>query len=144
MTVRVLGAALAACLLAGCGTDKPRAIPAGGKVMFNKTVPPVGALVVFHPVDPDLELRAGGKPFAKVKDDGTFTLTTYTEDDGAPEGEYVVTVDWRGATKAAKFSFGEGGAGVNRLNPRYGDPKQPVLRATVKKGEPNQFTFDVD
>jgi hypothetical protein len=33
---------------------------------------------------------------------------------------------------------------VSRLNPKYGNPQKPVLKATVKKGEVNQFTFDVD
>jgi hypothetical protein len=112
--------------------------------MFNKTIPPAGALVVFHPVSADREKQVGGKPFAKVKEDGTFTLTTYTEDDGAPEGEYGVTVDWRTQPKEGKFSFGEGGGGASRLTPKYGNPQQPVLRATVKKGDSNRFTFEVD
>jgi len=138
-------AALVASLAAGCGNGKPEAVPAGGKVMFNKTTPAAGALVVFHPADPAFEKRIGGKPFARVKDDGTFALTTFAEGDGAPEGEYGVTVDWRGKAKDAKFSFGEGGAaGVPLLNPKYSNPQQPSLRATVKKGDGNQFTFDVD
>jgi hypothetical protein len=132
--------------LAGCsGGGKPTAVPAGGKVLFNKTTPTVGALVVFHPVDPELAKRAGGNPFAKVRDDGTFVLTTFAEGDGAPEGEYGVTIDWRPAARDQKLSLGDGGAaGPSRLNPKYGNPKQPVLRATVKAGDPNQFVFDVD
>jgi len=138
---------LFALLAAGCGNSKPDAVPAGGKVMFNKTTPAAGALVVFHPTDPAFEKRVGGKPFAKVKSDGTFSLTTYAEDDGAPEGEYGVTVDWRGKSREGKLSLGdgEGGpAGRPLLNPKYGNPQQPALKATVKKGDPNQFTFEVD
>ena len=113
--------------------------------MFQKSVPASGALVVFHPTDPSYEKQIGGKPFAKVKEDGTFALTTFAEGDGAPEGEYGVTIDWRPPAKEAKFSIGDGGAtGPSKLNPKYGNPQQPVLKATVKKGEANQFTFDVD
>jgi hypothetical protein len=112
--------------------------------MFNKTTPAVGALVVFHPVDP-ARAKTGGNPFGKVRDDGTFALTTYAEGDGAPEGEYGVTIDWRPAPRDQKLSLGDGGgAGPSKLNPKYGNPQQPVLRATVKVGEANQFTFDVD
>jgi len=142
---------IVALTLTGCGNTKPEAIPASGKVLFNKTTPPVGALVVFHPVDPDLEKRIGGKPFGKVKDDGTFTLTTYTENDGAPEGEYGVTIDWRVSPRAGKLNLGgedsgedRTGGGISKLKPKYGNPQQPFTRVTVKKGDANQFTFDVD
>lgn len=146
MTTRLAPAAVLVLFAAGCGAgDKPAAVPAGGKVTFNRTAAPVGALVVFHPTDPAAEKRIGGKPFAKVKEDGTFALTTYAEGDGAPEGEYAVTIDWRPPAKDAKFSLGDGGpAGPPKLNPKYGNPQQPVLKATVKKGDANQFTFDVD
>ncbi|MDY3559402.1 hypothetical protein R5W23_000394 [Gemmata sp. JC673] len=146
MTVRIGLFAACALALGGCSGDgKPAATPAGGKVVFNKTTPPVGALVVFHPTDPAFEKRIGGKPFAKVKDDGTFALTTYTEGDGAPDGEYGVTIDWRPPAKETKFSLGDGGAtGPAKLNARYSNPQQPFTKLKVKKGEPNQFTFDVD
>ncbi len=138
-------AALVCLALMGCEPGKPAAVPAGGKVSFKKTTPPVGALVVFHPTDPAVEKRIGGKPFAKVGDDGSFTLTSYAEGDGAPEGEYGVTIDWRTKGKETGFSLGDGGGGgTPRLNPKYSNPQQPFTKVTVKKGEPNQFTFDVD
>ena len=148
MTARACVFAICVCAFVGCGgDDKPGAVPAGGKVVFRKTTPPAGALVVLHPVDPGYEKRIGGKPFAKVKDDGTFALTTYREGDGAPEGEYGVTIDWRPLAKDNKigFALGDGGAsGPAKLNPKYSNPSQPFAKVTVKKGDPNQFTFDVD
>ncbi|QJW96576.1 hypothetical protein [Frigoriglobus tundricola] len=145
-----LVAGFAALALSGCEAGgKPAAVAAGGTVTFNKTTPPVGALVVFHPTDATAEKRIGGKPFGKVKDDGTFVLTTYAEGDGAPPGEYGVTIDWRPSTrgtKDAKFSIGDAGAsaGPSKLNAKYGNPQQPVLKATVTASGPNQFAFDVD
>lgn len=142
---RLLAFVLIGSLLAlGCGNGKPAVVPATGKVIFARSKPAVGALVVFHP-SPEQEKVIGGKPFGKVGPDGTFKLTTYNEDDGAPEGDYGVTVDWRGGA-TSKFSLsGEGGGGSRSLlKPTYGDPRQPTLKATVKKGAPNDFTFDVD
>src|SRR5262245_40432993 len=113
----------AAATTAGCGPGKPPAVPVKGKVTFRKATAPGGALVVFHPKHPAFEKRVGGKPFARVKEDGTFTLTTFQPDDGAPEGEYGVTVDWRGGPKKqGKLSIGlgdGGGEGQPLLDPRY-------------------------
>ncbi len=147
MTTRLFCTGICLLALVGCGGGgKPEALPSGGKVTFNKTTPPVGALVVFHPVDPAFEKRIGGKPFAKVKEDGTFALTTFAEGDGAPEGEYGVTIDWRPPAKENKagFSLTEGSAGPAKLKPKYGNPQQPFIKVTVKKGDTNQFSFDVD
>jgi hypothetical protein len=52
----------------------------------------VGALVVMHCTDPAREQQLGGKPFGKVAENGTVKITTYEEGDGAPEGEYGITV----------------------------------------------------
>ena len=144
--MRIAAGVVLLMLLAGCGGNgKPETVAAGGKVNYRKTTPPVGALVVFHPKDPAFEKRIGGKPFGKGKDDGTFSLTTFAENDGAPEGEYGVTIDWQPKTKEAKFSLGgEGGGGASVLNPKYSTPSQPFKTVTVKKGGDNQFTFDVD
>jgi hypothetical protein len=150
MTVRLpLRAAALVLALAplGCGGDgRPATVAAGGRVTFNKTVAPAGALVVFHPADPAVEKRIGGKPFARVRDDGTFALTTYAEGDGAPPGEYAVTIDWRPPPKDAKFTIGDAGAaaGPSKLNAKYTNPQQPTLTAAVTAGGPNQFVFDVE
>ncbi|WP_020472507.1 hypothetical protein [Zavarzinella formosa] len=141
-------ALLAGITLPGCSDSKrPPTFPVTGKVMYNKTTVPAGAMVYFHPLDPEVEKKNGGKPFGKVKEDGTYLLTMYGPDDGAPEGEYGVTFDWRGKPKdAPKFQLTEEGGPVGKplLNPKYGNPQQPVFKVTVKKGEKNEFNFDVD
>jgi len=131
--------------LAGCGGGKPPTQPVTGKVMFKKKTPAAGALVVFHPTDYAVEKQLGGKPFATVKDDGTFSMTSFEADDGAPEGEYGVTIQWQKKGKDTGFALGDGGgAGRQMLNPKYGNPQQPFQKVTVKKGEKNEFHFDVD
>jgi hypothetical protein len=99
--------------------------------------PAVGATVIFNP-----KTQADEKypifPKGTVKEDGTFQLTTYAEGDGAPEGEYGITVIWQTGK-----SFGGEGGGPDKLGNRYGDNKNPRMTATVKAGgEP--FKFEVE
>src|SRR5438034_10853524 len=62
-----------------------------GKVLYNDQ-PAAGAVVAFHPKDAKNELTAM-RPMGSVQPDGTFSLVT-GKDQGAPAGEYIVTVTW--------------------------------------------------
>lgn len=147
MSNRVLLAGLVC--FAGCGdSSKPATLPATGSVTFKKKAPAAGALIVFHPTDAALEKKIGGKPFATVRDDGTFALTCYREGDGAPEGEYGVTVQWNAKPREGKLALsseGGGAGGPSMINQaKYGNPAQPFQKVTVKKGDANSFEFDVE
>lgn len=91
--VPLCGVGLVAILVTGCSGDDGRVpvYPVKGKVSVKGEVPD-GALIVFYPVKAggDTELR----PSAKVKPDGSFSLTTYDAEDGAPSGDYVATIQW--------------------------------------------------
>mgnify|MGYP002383080171 CR=1 FL=1 len=136
---------VAGILFAGC-SDNSRAptFPVTGKVMYRKTTVPTGAQVVFHPLDPLVEKKIGGKPRGIVKEDGTYTLTMYSPDDGAPEGEYGVTIDWRAKPKEGGMLGDEGRSTKPLLKPKYSTPNKPAFKVTVKKGEKNEHNFDVD
>ncbi|MGL4553907.1 MAG: hypothetical protein ACRC33_22335 [Gemmataceae bacterium] len=125
-------------LNAGCGdrAGKLKTVPVSGK-LFSRGKPAAGALVIFNPPS-QADEKDPIYPKGTVKDDGSFRLTTYAQDDGAPEGEYSVTVLWQG-TRAG----GEGG-GADKLGGRYADPRSPRLKATVRAGklEPEQFNAD--
>ena len=144
----VVAVLAATTVFAGCGdSSKPAVVQVKGKVTYKKTTMAVGALVVFHPVDDALEKRIGGKPFGKVNEDGTFQLTSYNEADGAPEGDYGVTIQWEAKAKEGKISLsGEGApAGRSMINEaKYGNPQRPFTKVSVKKGEVNEFVFDVE
>jgi hypothetical protein len=108
-----------------------------GQVLDAEDKPAAGALVIFHPVkadDQDLN-----KPRGYVDDNGRFSLTTYEKDDGAPEGDYIVTIEWR-ARKTSPFDK-EGG---DQLAGRYSNPKTSTLRATVDKGSTNLKPIKVE
>jgi hypothetical protein len=85
----VAGAALLFGAL-GC-SRADRTYPAEFQVL-SQNKPAAGATVVLHPVgtvDP-----AAPKPTGKVDASGVVRLSTFGENDGAPPGDYVVTVVW--------------------------------------------------
>jgi hypothetical protein len=91
--VLCLALASVAVLLPSCGKSRKVVYPVHGKILDNSDKPAFGATIVFHPVDSnDANVE---KPIGNVGEDGTFSLTTYEKDDGAPEGEYVATIEWR-------------------------------------------------
>jgi hypothetical protein len=126
---------LAGALLfaSGCGDGKQPVYPVEGKVLW-KGKAPTGAQVVFHPagsIDKDA-LRPAGQ----VDQDGKFVLTTFSANDGAPEGEYEVTVQWW-------VSPGPDMPAVNKLPSAYGRPQSSKLRATVTAGSNQIQAFEL-
>jgi hypothetical protein len=90
----VAAAAVAVCLALSFGCSNRKSVyPAHGTVVDAAGNPVAGALVVFHPAggdskDPDL-------PRATTDEDGSYKLTTYANGDGAPAGDYTVTIEVR-------------------------------------------------
>jgi hypothetical protein len=110
----------------GCGGDarKP-AFPVKGQVLVGGK-PAAKAQIIFHPLtDPD---GKAPRPSGQVTADGSFTLNTYTAGDGAPAGEYAVTVTW---PQGQSNIGGDSDAGPDRLGGRYANPKTTPLRAKV-------------
>jgi hypothetical protein len=128
-------AAAVACLglaAVGCGgeaEDGPPVHPVSGTI-FVDGAPAAGAEVVFHPL---ARLPAGTPPpTAVVEADGRFRPSTRTAHDGAPAGDYAVTVVY---PLPAALPDDEGGGGTDRLRGRYGTPGRTPLKAAVKPGD---------
>ena len=113
-------------VLASCSKsdDRKPTFAASGRVLLPDGKPAEHALVVLHPVGDESSLT---KPRGKVGADGTYKLTTYDTDDGAPAGEYRVTVERMLAGKGDEPP-------ANRLNPKYAKPQTSNLTATVGTG----------
>ena len=112
----------------GCGqSDQLPVHPARGQVLLEgKPIP--HAIVVFHPVKaPE---KSQPQPRALVQDDGTFVLETYGTKDGAPEGEYAVTIEWWLSEKRS-----DDAPPSNRLPARYARAETSGLRARIEAGE---------
>ncbi len=123
----ILTLVLLSCGLASCSKSAGRTptFPVSGRVLLPDGKPAEHATVVLHPVG---EIGEGvGKPHGKVGADGVFKLTTYDADDGAPAGEYRVTVELWLAGKGDDPP-------ANRLNVKFSKPETSGLTATVGSG----------
>jgi len=120
-----------ACLsfvLPSCGNGRKKVYPVHGQVFAKNQEPAAGAFVIFHPVNADDS--DPNKPSAYVEDDGSFRLTTYKEGDGAPAGEYVVTIEWKPRIKSA---FDPNRHGKDRLDGRYSNVANSRIRFTIER-----------
>lgn len=109
------------------GDNRVTVYPVEGK-LFVLGRPAGNAHVAFHHADKG---QIGGLcPVGITRPDGTFRLTTHSSDDGAPEGEYVVTVVWPNDTIPVDECADP--ATHDRLNGLYLDPTKSQLRATVR------------
>jgi hypothetical protein len=128
--VRFVLAVMAGLVVSCGGAARKPVYPVHGQVFVGKDQPASGALVVFHHLgDDDLN-----KPRAYVEEDGSFSLTTYAKGDGAPEGEYVVTIEWR---PPSANPFGSKKLEADKLKGRYSDPKKSSLRCRIEKTKEN-------
>ena len=139
MRVRAALVALAlAALCPACAKSGRKPVyPVQGQVLV-KGRPAARAQVTFHPLD-DSGPEAV-RPVGHVDEQGRFRLTTYADGDGAPEGEYRVTVQWFLATRARGSDEYQS---VNYLPARYGRAETSGLRATITRGDNNLPTIDL-
>ena len=125
----------AVLITAGCQKQpsEPRVpvVPVAGTVVFDGQPTP-GALVVFHPVQGTQSQTPPAR--GTVGDDGAFDLTTYEANDGAPPGEYKVTIEWRRLID----DNGDVRTGPNVLPERYSRPQTTDLVVRVAEG-PNRL-----
>jgi hypothetical protein len=70
-------------------------------------------------------------PRATVGPDGRFTLTTYEKQDGAPEGDYVLTIQWYKPVRQGNDVVG----GPNVIPVKYGVAKTSDLSVRIAAGE---------
>jgi hypothetical protein len=129
-----LGALTILSTAAGCGGQTSNRIavhPVEGKVEVSGE-PAAGAFLVFHPTSAQPDLP---RPTAKVERDGSFRLTTFESADGAPAGEYAVTIEWR---KLVKDVGGEVLAGPNVVPTAYARPDRTPWKAEISSG-PNDL-----
>lgn len=125
--------------IVGCGKpsiSRKGVVPVQGTILVDGKAA-AGAVVSFHPLgDPNPNALPS---HACVADDGTYSLTTYVTADGAPEGEYVVTVYWAETSKTPRTEEEEScDLPPDRLKKRFATKEASVLRAKVD-GKPTVF-----
>ena len=124
---------IVALLCVACAKSGRKPVyPVHGQVLDGNGRPATGALLVFHPVDEkDPKVL---RPLARVDERGDFALTTYEKNDGAPEGEYIMSIEWR---QPPANPFAGKKEGNDRLRGRYSDPKTSPLRFKVERQADN-------
>lgn len=124
-------ARLVACLLgalaaAGCGGEDWQAEvhPATGTLTINGE-PAAGALVQLVPTGGAADER-NSRPWGVVQADGTFALSTYDGEPGAPAGDYAATITWPPDPSRPSTA--------DRLKSRYSRVDQAPARFTIRPG----------
>jgi hypothetical protein len=114
-----------------CGPSRKTVYPVKGRVVDYAGKPVVGATVVFHPAQPDPD--DVNIPAAHVDESGAYALTTYVQGDGAPAGEYAVTIILVPPRKNPLDV-----PVPDRLRGRYADPNSSKIHFTVEKRDLNE------
>jgi hypothetical protein len=130
----VVGLAL---IVGGCGEsyDGPAIQPVSGQVLVDGK-PAAKALITFHALSGS---QSQVRPFAETDADGSFRPSTYLTGDGAPVGEYILTIVW----PEIAIDQGEEITGKDRLGGRYGNPQTSNLKVSVKEGENALCPFEL-
>ncbi|RCS46130.1 hypothetical protein DTL42_16745 [Bremerella cremea] len=110
----------------GCGGSGGPTEKVTGKVTFKDGSTVSGGMIVFS------DLVENSSSVGYIKEDGTYTLGTFDEADGAPIGKYKVTI-------VGNSEYGEKSA----IATRFGEQGQTPLKAEVK-AEENTINFEVE
>jgi hypothetical protein len=128
------------CLcLASCSSkygDHPP-YPTSGQILVNGQPVPQGVQVTFFH-EGDWGEKTIPPPTALTDDEGKFELTTYPDGskDGAPAGDYKVTVEWP-AWRRGKDR------GPDKFGGKYAKPETSGLTAHVEKGKNQLPPFEL-
>lgn len=123
----LLAVAAGAAALSSCGGDGTRkTYPVTGSLTVDGKPADAGALVYLHPQFTETD-QYPIHPKGETDAAGGFKITTYNADDGAPEGEYVATVEWPQRQGLSPHFSGDlfGGAFAN-LEANKGKPEFQV------------------
>lgn len=79
----------------------PETVPVKGKVILSSGSPLTTGRIVFVPEDKSKQEAVGG-----IGKDGTFTLTSYKQGDGAATGNYTIKIEDGPPTLPKKYTTG--------------------------------------
>jgi hypothetical protein len=124
----LFGIALAVLVAVSAGCAKRgwlETYPVRGTVLVDGK-PAKDAMITFHP-----KAMTGDRPYlpsAQTNENGEFSAGTFAAGDGAPTGEYEITIVWP-VRRNPVSTLWEG----DKLNGRYANKAKTTLRVTVEK-----------
>lgn len=132
-------AVAAQCLAMGCSSTltPPKTVPVQGSVTHNGR-PVAGVRVKFHP---QFDIgRTEFIPYGETGPDGTFGLNTGRAGNGAPKGEYLVTLEIPYIDSDPHDGLE---AEFDRLKGAYSDPDKSEWTVTLDDGENVLDPFEI-
>ena len=136
-------------VILGCG-EKPSfkttvpVFPASGKILYQGK-PLAGIILIFHPADENQKIKSQ----ATTGDDGKFVATTFKTADGAPEGDYTITLTvssnesdstWEDAATEKQFRK----EGIVLFPSKYQNPATSSLKVKVTKNQPDLGILEIN
>ena len=137
MTIRSISALFFCASLAfntGCenSRNEKKVYPIRGTFLFDGK-PAEGLQIQFHDLK-GTDTNQPTFPQATTDASGAIKVSTYTEGDGAPAGDYALTISWKEfSTLSRSYS------GPDKLKQKYSDPKKTSVKLTVGGGTPNDL-----
>src|SRR5262245_14295477 len=114
----------------GCGSQT--LFPVSGNVTYKDGKPVTAGLVIFEPVSQKISARG------EIQANGSFQLGTYSDNDGAMEGEYKVLI-------APPPLPEEGPRRRSPVHPKYQNLESTPLKFTVTRDrDKNKFHIEVE
>ncbi len=123
-------------LVSGCGDVNPERValhPVSGQIL-DGAQPAVGVQVVLYPQDAAQTNIHNLFPHGETDQNGRFDLSTYVAGDGAPTGDWTVTLTWpidRIDPKLKEQWLATGDSLPDRLRGRYASPQASKLHVTI-------------
>jgi len=124
--------------LIGCGNERLPVVPVQG-TLFVGGKPAARANIALHSLDPQIVAC----PVGYTEADGSFRLMTHELDDGAPVGDYVVTVFWRDESMPFDGCAGDELVKHDLLHGAYFNRLTSPLRTIIRPGS-NTITIRAD
>jgi hypothetical protein len=156
--LRALAWALTSCVallatsLVGCGNKARLPVnPVHGRVLYKGQGVP-RATVVFFPDGDAANLVGNVRPFAYTEADGSFDVKTYVGGDGAPPGDYRVSITTfyaspkRGPVKDALVGEEAPQTFVQIPKPiseKFANIESAGIKITIQEGENNLDPFEL-
>jgi hypothetical protein len=135
---KLAGRICVVAIFVGCGSPDPETAEVTGIARLDGQ-PLTSGIVTFTP-------EAGRSATGFIQSDGTFTLKTYHDGDGALPGKHVVTITPGSSGAPTRPNFDSDRPTMATDSPipvKYGIPSSSGLEFEVKVGEANRAEFDL-
>ena len=136
-------------VILGCGEESSfkspvPVFPASGKILYLGK-PLAGVILIFHSTDVNQKIKSQATP----DDDGKFVATTFKTADGAPEGDYTITLvvpsnesDSTREDAATERQFRK--ERPVRFPSKYQNPATSPLKVKVTKNQPDLGILEIN